>query len=433
MNFCATCGRERTGDARFCGGCGTELQAAGRPPPERRRTLPTIPAGGDRRAPRRDRAGAEPRRGTRRRGHPRGTAPGDWDARGCHPGGAATGRHHDRPAGRRRVARAATPAAAEPDPFAAWFAAGPAEGKRHRAPSPAGQWQAARAVAGGRHGVRRDRASGPGLPAPAARPRLPAAPAALRRAAGAAPGRPARSSGGRKAAFIIVVVLVMLAAGGGAYALVSRSNQHNTAQPPARPHRRVLRHGHARGRRRAPAPRRARAPAASAPASASASPGVVSLGPGVASNPAEPAVETTLSRYFQGINTHNYAEYASALDPQRAGDSARIGVQLRLLVHLRLGDDADLADQHRQRRPESATVTFTSHQAAGTGRRRQRLQQLDSSTSTWSRRAAATSSAPPRPATSPSTRTASPWSCRSPPGGSRPRSAHCSCSLAGRA
>ena len=28
MNFCAKCGRERSGDARYCGGCGTELAAA---------------------------------------------------------------------------------------------------------------------------------------------------------------------------------------------------------------------------------------------------------------------------------------------------------------------------------------------------------------------------------------------------------------------
>src|ERR1700729_3819407 len=28
MNFCAKCGRERSGDARYCGGCGTELPAA---------------------------------------------------------------------------------------------------------------------------------------------------------------------------------------------------------------------------------------------------------------------------------------------------------------------------------------------------------------------------------------------------------------------
>ena len=28
MNFCEKCGRERSGDARYCGGCGTEFAAA---------------------------------------------------------------------------------------------------------------------------------------------------------------------------------------------------------------------------------------------------------------------------------------------------------------------------------------------------------------------------------------------------------------------
>ena len=28
MNFCAKCGRDRSGDARYCGGCGTEFAAA---------------------------------------------------------------------------------------------------------------------------------------------------------------------------------------------------------------------------------------------------------------------------------------------------------------------------------------------------------------------------------------------------------------------
>ena len=28
MNFCAKCGRERSDDARYCGGCGTEFAAA---------------------------------------------------------------------------------------------------------------------------------------------------------------------------------------------------------------------------------------------------------------------------------------------------------------------------------------------------------------------------------------------------------------------
>jgi hypothetical protein len=160
------------------------------------------------------------------------------------------------------------------------------------------------------------------------------------------------------------VLLVMLAAGGGAYALVSRSNHSNSAQPPA-------------STVTASSPVSASAqPSASASASASASTspspstspsaGLVSVAPGVASNPAEPAVEKTLTHYFQGINTHNYAEYASALDAQeRAGEpestfdsgyrsTADSGMKL---ISLMSSGDGGLA----------ATVTFTSHQTAGTG------------------------------------------------------------------
>src|SRR6202021_2295794 len=44
MNFCAKCGRERSGDARYCGGWGTEMPAA----PAAAGTPPTDDsAGGD--------------------------------------------------------------------------------------------------------------------------------------------------------------------------------------------------------------------------------------------------------------------------------------------------------------------------------------------------------------------------------------------------
>jgi hypothetical protein len=93
---------------------------------------------------------------------------------------------------------------------------------------------------------------------------------------------------------------------------------------------------------------------------------VVALGPGVASNPAEPAVEKTLTNYFQGINTRNYAEYASSLDAQQranqpesafmSGYSSTSDSGMKLIA---LTSTADGGLQ--------ATVTFTSHQAQGTG------------------------------------------------------------------
>ncbi len=152
----------------------------------------------------------------------------------------------------------------------------------------------------------------------------------------------------------------MLAAGGGAYALVSRSNQHNTAQPPAPA-------GTTSSAATASASAAPSASASTSPAaSASPSAGLVSPGPGVASNPAEPAVEKTLTAYYQGINTHNYAEYASALDAQEraaepeskfsSGYSSTADSGMKL-ISLTSDGSGGL----------TAQVTFTSHQAAGTG------------------------------------------------------------------
>ena len=97
MNFCAKCGRERSGDARYCGGCGTEFAADA--------AAAVIPPTDD---------SAE--------GDPQPTATADWappaDATRVERQPDAT--MIDRP-GSADSARAATPAA-EPDPFAAWFA-----------------------------------------------------------------------------------------------------------------------------------------------------------------------------------------------------------------------------------------------------------------------------------------------------------------------
>jgi hypothetical protein len=334
MNFCATCGRQRTGDTRFCGSCGTEFPAGettetGTRPAEDTR-METVPADWT------------PAEATRVERQPDVTR---IDPQGSVPGPSAT-------------APAARP---EPDPFASWFAADPPEGK---APprndqagtwqQPAGPWESADTVY-----------AAPGQRAPAYPSPQPPPPYGGQQARPAG-GPP--SSGGKKAAFIIVVVLVMLAAGGGAYALVSRSNQHNTAQPPA-PTGTGKSSGTASARASASASASSGASSstsASASASASAPAGVVSLGPGVASNPAEPAVEKTLTAYFQGINTHNYAEYASSLDAQQlatqpesefnSGYSSTSDSGMKLISLTPAANGG-----------QTATVTFTSHQAAGTG------------------------------------------------------------------
>src|SRR5579859_689351 len=342
MNFCAKCGRERSGDARYCGGCGTEFAAdstaAGTPPTDDSgggdpQPTPTVEAQAV--TP----AAAEP-------------LPADATRVERTPDVTMI----DRPRAA-EPARAATPAAAEPDPFAAWFAPDAQAAPRTE---PAGQrqaaqpWQSADTVYAG--SGQRPAAypppspTGPGYPPPyGAQP-------------GPPPGRKG-SSGGRKAAFIVVVALVMLAAGGGAYALVSRSGKQ-TAAPPARPA--------AVSSATPTAPSSASAsssPTAAASATATATapsvPSLVSLGSGVAATGAEPAVETTLSRYFQGINTHNYAEYQSAHNPHEQaiesesdfnsgyGSTQDSGMTLTSLVSTASG--------------ESATVTFTSHQDKGTG------------------------------------------------------------------
>jgi hypothetical protein len=98
--------------------------------------------------------------------------------------------------------------------------------------------------------------------------------------------------------------VVVLAAGGGAYALATSLGGQHPAPSPTQPSTGT--------------------PAAStAPASRAASPSatpsptlsLVAMAPGVPGNAAASPVETLLSHYFHGINSHDYAEYASTLTP----------------------------------------------------------------------------------------------------------------------
>jgi hypothetical protein len=344
MNFCAKCGREQSGDARYCGGCGTEFAAAS----AAAGTPPTDDSGG---------GDPQPSPTVEAQAVPAAAEePLPADATRVERQPDATMIDRPRTAG---PARAATPAAAEPDPFAAWFAPDAQAAPRTE---PGGQWQAAQpwqsadtvyAGSGQRPAAYPPPSPpGPGYPPPY----------------GAQPGPPAGrqgSSGGRRAAFIVAVALVMLAAGGGAYALVSRSGKQ-TAQPPASPTAVSSATPTAPSSASASSSPGAASPAASsAPATASSVPSLVSLGTGVASTGAEPAVETTLSRYFQGINTHNYAEYQSAHNPheqaiesESAFDSGYGSTQDSGMTLTSLASTAS---------GESATVTFTSHQDKGTG------------------------------------------------------------------
>jgi hypothetical protein len=173
--------------------------------------------------------------------------------------------------------------------------------------------------------------------------------------------------------WIVVAVIVLLAVGGGAFAVVRGTGNRSTALPGG--------HG-ATATARATAPaiqpattlpaslQASSSPSASASASASpfpsatptpsVSPSVVSLTAGVKSASAQ--VEIVLSHYFQGINRHDYAEYASsqtaagkADQPQSSFDPgyATTVDSGMTLTSLAPTGDGDL----------TATVRFTSRQS----------------------------------------------------------------------
>jgi hypothetical protein len=164
----------------------------------------------------------------------------------------------------------------------------------------------------------------------------------------------------------VVAVLVVLAAGGGAYALATSLGKQSTAQPPASPT--VSGPGtsasaQSPGQSPSSQPSTA-APTQSATASATPSPGLslVAVAPGVAASGSTSAVETLLSHYFHGINSHDYAEYASTLNP---AEQAR---QSQATFDAGYSSTADsgmtLTSLASSGSGLTATVTFTSHQAA---------------------------------------------------------------------
>ncbi|HEX4290999.1 MAG TPA: hypothetical protein VH021_18890 [Trebonia sp.] len=179
------------------------------------------------------------------------------------------------------------------------------------------------------------------------------------------PTRPAddRQPGGRWTWWIVAAVVVVLAAGGGAYALVHGTGGRPTAQPPAHPSTATVTHPASTepaSLQASTSPSAAASPSPSASPSASASPSVVSIAPGVRS--ASAPVEVVLSHYFQGINKHDYAEYASSQtvqgkqnQPQSSFDSgyATTTDSAMRLTSLTATGQGDL----------TATVTFTSRQS----------------------------------------------------------------------
>jgi hypothetical protein len=194
------------------------------------------------------------------------------------------------------------PPAAEPDPFASWYQREP-QGVRGDDGS---TWQPTRTVTATPAQAAEDQSSGftMGNPFSSAHPTQPPAPPFR---PGPPPAGPP-AQGGKRGLFMLLAVIVVLAAGGGAYALATSLGKHPAGQPSASAGGSTAAGG---------ATQQASSPATTASASPTPSPALslVAISPGVPASSAQPRVETLLSHYFEGINTHNYAEYAGTLNP----------------------------------------------------------------------------------------------------------------------
>lgn len=307
-SFCATCGRSRSGTAQFCDGCGAEF--------------------------------TDPPAASEDRGAPP-------DATRADPAFGAT--RLDLPG-------------SEPDPFASWYQPERPGGMPGVAPRGADEtWEPTQTV-----GVAPTRPAGfppppPGQPVPPPPPYQPFPP----------PTGPSRR--GRGGLYVAIAAIVVLAAGGGAYAIASSLGKHSATQPPSPPSTMsgtpatgTSASGTATGTSASGTPASG-SPSSGGPQQASSqspSPALslVRIDPGVTPSAAQPQVETLLSHYFHGINAHDYAEYASTLNPAQQAKQSRVTFSsgyatttdsAMTLTSLANGAAGGLV----------ATVTFTSHQS----------------------------------------------------------------------
>jgi hypothetical protein len=346
MSFCANCGRQHEPDARFCAGCGAELTPEGEQAPaaenDQASAVATSPVAAAENTAENEQTPATENDRADERGQTVVVQPG--------PPGDAT--RIDQPAGR-------------PDPFASWYrpATGGGADDGYMPTQTVG-------VGSGRPGGYPGQPQPGGYPPPAQpggypppgqggyQPpaqggyQSPATPVAPPFPPAGGPNR-----GGRRGLFAVLAVVIVLAVGGGTYALATTLGGRTTASPSPGPSS------------SAPATSPASVPA-SGSASASPSPtptptpsptlSLVAVAPGVTSVPA--SVQTLLSHYFNGINNHDYTEYAATLSAtERARQSEKSftsgysttsdsGMTLTSLA----GSSGGL----------TATVTFTSHQSA---------------------------------------------------------------------
>jgi hypothetical protein len=322
MSFCANCGRPRDGAARFCADCGTELTG----------TTPVAENQAEDRAPQdpapEDRALEDP-------------APEELASAGSQADATLID------------SRAAAPGE-HTDPFASWYRPEQQAGAA-TSPSPAyGPTQTVGVGSGSPGGYQPAGYQQPGgyqahgYPPPLTPPAPPFAPVP-----------PAGGPPRRRGLFALLALVVVLAVGGGAYALAAALGGHSTTS--------------AGGAASSPAPvqstagQSATASTPATPASASASPtpspalSLVSVAPGVTSS-AEPQVETLLSHYFEGINKHDFTEYAATLTAaQRAKQST---ATFTAGYSTTTDSGMTLTSLTSSGSGLVATVTFTSHQAA---------------------------------------------------------------------
>jgi hypothetical protein len=156
----------------------------------------------------------------------------------------------------------------------------------------------------------------------------------------------------------VLAVIVVLAAGGGAYALATTLGKHSTAQPPAQPTT------SAPGSPAAGGSQQASTPASASPstsATPSPSPSLVAIAPGVTASAAQPQVETLLSHYFHGINSHSYPEYAGTLTAEQQAKQTQS--QFNSGYSSTTDSGMTLTSLSSNGSGLTATVTFTSRQS----------------------------------------------------------------------
>jgi hypothetical protein len=356
MGFCTKCGRERTGPARFCTGCGAPFSDADEPTPQ------VVGATAQPAPPAETTAAPAPVAETTVEPAPDLAPPAEpssadltrWDT------------HWYRPA----------PAPQAPGPFAATPPAPPTETAFPPAPpsygppsygqgygpGPSGQPSYGPASYGqASYGQASYGQAPPGQAPYQPPPHVP----------GSAGSHPLRRS--QSAILITLLVVVLLAVGGGAYALVSHFTGRKTVAQPSS-------HPTVSAAAKATSSAAASTPASSPTASASTSPtgsatpsrtaspstspttGLI-VSAGAAANPAEPGVAALVNDYFTAINAHDYTAYNSLLEPQQQAADTRssfdTGYGSTTDSNERLTGITDTSSGG-----EAATLSFTSHQNA---------------------------------------------------------------------